>query len=130
MDISTLLDRFVGLIKYDIKFKKIDVINAYPSVVKPTRLNKICVAVGLGELNLHASQIDCPAIAGDVSVFVDIFIPFKMDRRNMDTIFTDICDILSRSYNVISVSASGITADERIQAIVLKSKFTINDQYF
>lgn len=130
MDISSLVTRVVGLIKYDNKFKKIDVIKAYPSVVKPTRFNKTCVAVGLSEINLHPSQIDCPAIAGEISVFVDIFIPFKMDCSGIGDIFTDICDILSRSYNVMSVSASEITADERIQAIVLKSKFTINDQYF
>lgn len=128
MDINSLLSRVVGLIKYDGKFSKISVIQAYPSVVKSTRLNKICVAVGISGVNLHPSQIDSPARAGEVSVFVDIFIPFKMDGIHASDVFIDICDILSRSYNVMSVSASRLAVDECIQASVLKTSFTIYDQ--
>lgn len=43
-------------------------------------------------------------------------------------VFIDICDILSRSYNVMSVSASRLAVDECIQASVLKTSFTIYDQ--
>ena len=129
MTINFLLDRIDGLIKYDRRFKNIKVIRGYPTGVKPTRLDKIYVAVGISEIHLRPSQIDCPARAGDVSFFVDIFVPLKMDNKCIGNVFEDICNILN-TYYVMSVSASRVTVDERIQARVMKTCFTFNDQFF
>lgn len=129
MTINFLLNRIDGLIKYDRRFKNIKVISGYPPGVKPTRLDKIYVAIGISEIHLHPSQIDGSSRAGDVSFFVDIFVPLKMDIQCIGDVFEDICNILN-TYYTMSVSSSGVTVDERIQARVMKTCFTFNDQFF
>lgn len=128
MDINILLGDIIGLLKSDSRFKNIALVRAYPPAAKPTRLDRIYVALGIKAIDLHPAQIDCSEKAGEISVFADIFVPFKMDNCRAGEVFADICSVLS-SYNVMSVSASRLAADERIQASVLKASLTFNGRF-
>lgn len=127
MNMNHLLDSIISLLKNDGSFNDIAIVKAYPPSVKPTRLSRIYIALGISEINMHSCSIDCSARAGEVSVFADIFIPFKMDNSCACEVFTKICNALS-IYNILSVSASRLTADEQVQASVLKTKITFNDE--
>lgn len=127
MMIDTIIDQLIDVIKKDKYFDNIRVINAYPFKTKPTRITKAYVALGIYEINMKSYNIDDSQRRGEVSVFADIFVPVHSDNGYISEIFMHLCDAL-KCFNVLSVSASGITADSDIQAVVMKTVITFDDE--
>lgn len=127
MRLDTILDELIRLIKSDDYFDNIKVIKAYPSDVKPTRLNSPYIAVGLGEVDMHSSSIDSAQRSGQISVFADVYVSGREDGAIIYDIFTRLCKVLS-CFNVLSIKADRTQYDTYTQANVLKGVITFDDE--
>lgn len=127
MRLDTVLDELIRIIKGDTYFDHIKVIKAYPSDVKPTRLNCPYVAIGLSEIDMHSSSIDSSKRSGMISVFADIYVSGRCDGAIIYDIFTRLCEVLS-CFNVLSIKAEHAQYDTYTQANVLKGVITFDDE--
>jgi hypothetical protein len=127
MNINSLLDDMLEKINANSFFDDMKIIKAYPCSVKPTRLNNVYISLGINKIDIKPYEIDDVNKAGEVSVFADIFVPIRMDNACMSEIFSRLCTVLEE-YNVIGISADRITADNDIQAYVLKTSITFSDE--
>ena len=127
MRLDTVLDKLIGIIKGDVYFDNIKVIRAYPSDIKPTRLNCPYIALGLSEIDMSSSSIDSMQRSGMISVFADIYVSGRNDGAVIYDIFTRLCEMLSR-FNVLSIKAERTQYDTYTQANVLKSVITFDDE--
>ncbi len=127
MKIENIIDRLIEVISADDYFEDIKIIKAYPCTIAPSRIAAETVALGFDEIRLSSSSVDDSIREGDISVFVDIFIPIKTENSRACDIFSRICRCLY-IYNILSVSAQRITVDVNTSAYVLKTVFTFNDE--
>lgn len=127
MKIENLIDRLIEVISADDYFENIKIIKAYPCTIAPSRIAAETVALGFDEIRLSSSSVDDSSRAGDISVFIDIFIPIKTENSRACDIFSRICRCLY-VYNILSVSAQRISVDVNTSAYVLKTVFTFNDE--
>lgn len=127
MRLDTLLDELIGIIKGDTYFDNIRVIKAYPSDIKPTRLNCPYIALGLSEIDMNSSSIDSSQRSGTISVFADIYVSGRCDGAIICDVFTRLCEVLS-CFNVLSIKAGRTQYDTYTQANVLKGVITFDDE--
>lgn len=127
MRIDTIIDELTAVIREDSYFDDMKVIYSYPSAPKPSRINNVYIALGIGEINLRSDYIDDSKRMGEVQINIDIFAPLKMSGRDVAKIFTRLCSRFDR-YNVLSISASNIHIDNYIQANTLKTSVKLGDE--
>lgn len=127
MKIENIIDRLIEVISADDYFSDIKIIKAYPCTIAPSRIATETVALGFDEIRLSSASVDDSNRAGDISVFVDIFIPIKMENSRACDIFSRICRCFY-VYNILSVSAQRMEVDINTSAYVLKTVFTFNDE--
>lgn len=127
MKIENIIDRLIAVISADDYFSDIKIIKAYPCTIAPSRIATETVALGFDEIRLSSASVDDSNRAGDISVFVDIFIPIKMENSKACDIFSRICRCFY-VYNILSVSAQRMAVDINTSAYVLKTVFTFNDE--
>ncbi len=127
MKIENIIDRLIEVISADDYFSDIKIIKAYPCTIAPSRIATETVALGFDEIRLSSASVDNSNRAGDISVFVDIFIPIKMENSRACDIFSRICRCFY-VYNILSVSAQRMAVDINTSAYVLKTVFTFNDE--
>ena len=127
MKIENTIDKLIEVISADDYFNDIKIIKAYPCSIAPTRIVTETVALGFDEIRLSSASVDESGRAGDLSVFVDIFIPIKTDNSRASEIFARICKCFY-AYNILSVSAQRIAVDVNTASYVLKTVFTFNDE--
>lgn len=126
MKVQAFTNALIERVRRDSWFREMRVLYAYPDTVKPTRLSRVHIAMGIREMDLKPCFVDSTAQAGEVSVFADIYIPLKMDSALAEEVLRQLCRVLG-GYNVAGISASKLTADKYTQANVLRTVFTFND---
>lgn len=126
MRIDKITTELINAVKQNEYFNDINVIAAYPKGKKPTRLERICIAFGISEVNISSAYIDEHERTGTVTVFADIFVPLKYDCGIMPVIFSKMCESLS-GFNILSITAGRISTDSDIQAYLLKAAVTVGD---
>lgn len=127
MKIDGITESIIKRLRQDDGFKNITVTSAYPAGIKPTRLGRVCVAVGIGKISVNPVCIDDEVHGGEVTVFADIFIPLRDDCRRAQKIFARMCACLA-DFGIASISAERITADSAVEAYVLKTAVTLSDR--
>lgn len=127
MRFDYLIASIIKTLRDDHFFDNMKIIKAYPCNVKPTRLIQTCIAVGLNEVNISPCCIDDDSKVGEISVFIDIFIPIHIDNGCASEIFCKICNLLN-GYNIKSISAERAAVDAAAQAYVLKSIVTFSSE--
>lgn len=127
MRIDNIIDVITEQIRQDSYFDQIEIIYAYPKAVKPTRLDKTYIALGISDINISPAHIDADDLEGNISVFADIFVPYKKENACLSEIFTRLCSCLS-CLNLTSVSAGRIEAYADVQAYALKTVITFSDR--
>lgn len=126
-NIKSFIYEIVSVIKLDSFFDRIKFVSAYPFLVKPTQLAYPVVAVGIGNMELFSAEIDGDTRAGSVSVFVDIYVPFKHKGFDMCDIFSRICKCLE-DYCIERVSSQRVIADKLTSCYVMKNEFVFHDR--
>ncbi|MDD6728276.1 MAG: hypothetical protein PUE08_03535 [Eubacteriales bacterium] len=127
LNIKTLLDDFVTMVRESGELEGVKLISAYPFTARPTMLKENLVAVGISDISLNACHIGFRESAGDVKIFADIFVPLEEDSRQASKIFTKLC-IALKSMNITAISAERIVASKEAGAYVMKTEFTFRDE--
>lgn len=125
--IDNMLDSVISMLKENDYFSDIKVIKAYPCSAAPTRLAAETVAVGFDEINFSSSSVDESIRDGEVTIFIDIFVPLKANNARAIDIFTEICRCFN-SFNILSVRCERMAVDVSTAAYVLKTAFTFNNE--
>lgn len=125
LKLEGFLENLVNTLKDDEFFLDIRIINAFPRINAPVRLSRETVAVGFSEIKLDSVSVDEDNCAGDVCVFVDIFIPLKYETERLNEIFTRICRCFFE-FNILSISADKTVVDGGTASYVMKTKFNFN----
>ncbi len=127
MMLESLIDNLKNVIKQNPFFESIGVIHAFPAAIKPTRLKNEMIALGIEKIELSSCEIDSSTRAGEISVFADIFVPFRYGGARAGLVFDKLCRCFF-DYNVLSIAASRLAVDEAAGAYVLKCVFTFKDK--
>lgn len=127
LNIKTLLDDFVSVLRKDEYFKEIKITQAYPFSVKPTALKDSIIAVGCSDISMNNCHIGFRETAGDVGLFADIFVPMKYGSAKVTEIFTRLCLVL-KEMNIISIQAQRIYADSETMAYVMKTQLNFRGE--
>lgn len=125
MKIENVLDDIIRTIQADEYFSDIRVIKAYPCSVAPTRLADETVVIGFDEIRFSSMCVDESGREGDIAVFIDIFVPVKMNSSRASDILSRLCRCFG-NYNVLSVCAERLTVDLNTAAYQLRTAFTFN----
>lgn len=125
--IDSVLDTLISTIKADDYFSDIRVIKAYPCSAAPTRLAKETVAIGFDEISFSSMSIDENAREGEVTAFIDIFIPLKINNSRAVDIFSRLCRCFN-SFNILSVRCERMNVDVNTASYVLKTAFTFHNE--
>lgn len=115
------------IIKQDEFFKNIRVINAFPNVMKTTRLDAVTIAIGVNSVDIESDQIESYSRSGNISVFADIFLPTSHKVNELESIFASLCRCFN-CFNIISIRAGRTGFDPYAQAYLMKTVFTFNDE--
>lgn len=127
MRLEAFMDELICIIQSDNDFSDIRIMKAYPCTPAPSRLEKETIAVGFEEITLSSASVDEGRRAGNVCVYIDIFVPLRVDNSRLSEIFTMICRCLS-DCNVLSISADKAAVDVNTASYVMKTKFTFNGE--
>lgn len=124
---GSIVPDFIEKIKANKYFDNIQVVRAYPNVIKPTLLENAVVAVGIKEINVDESSLGESIKAGTVSLFTNIYVPYSFDKGNFEKIVFHICGIAS-DFNIVSVNVSEISVCSAAECFVMKAVFTFNNE--
>lgn len=127
LKIDSVLDDLISTIKADDYFSDIKVIKAYPCSAVTVRLAKVTVAVGFDEISFSSMSVDENTREGEVTAFIDVFIPLKMDSSVAMDIFSRICSCF-KGFNILLVRCERMSVDVNTASYVLKSAFTFNNE--
>lgn len=122
-----IITDFIELITADEYFKDIQIIRAYPGVIKPTLLKNAVVAVGMKEINVEDSSLGENVKTGTISVFANIYVPYSFDKSKFEKIVFRICRNVAE-FNIVAVKISEITVNSASECFVMKVVFTFNDE--
>ena len=122
-----ILTDFMDILEADEFFKNARITRAYPDTVKPTRLKKATVAVGIKNIEVDESSVGQSVKSGSYSIFADIFVPYTYDKQSFERIVFRICADISE-LNLVAIEVSGISADPTAECYMMKSVFTFNDE--
>lgn len=126
-NIESFVNRLAKGIKQELSEKKVDIINAYPSSLKPTVLTSPVIAIGLESAKLIPDSIDEERASGEICVFADIFIPAGMKSTIAIDIFNSVCKVAG-VFGIVSVSAERLSYDKLLSAYVMKTSYKFNDE--
>lgn len=127
MRLDNIIDILAEKIRQDSYFDQTEITYAYPQAVKPTRLEKPYIALGIGDINMSPAYIDAEDFQGSISVFADIFVPYKRGSACIPEMFTRLCGCFG-CLNLTSISAGRIESDPNVQAYALKTVITFSDR--
>lgn len=126
-NLDNLLHQFTDTIKKNSYFENMKIVTAYPCEISPSRLSKVVIAVGISGADFFARGAGEEDVSGNIEVFADIFVPWRMKDNRTEEIFTHICEI-SVQCGAVSIKADRIMSDKATGCYVLKSVFTFNDE--
>lgn len=125
--LDDFLNLFINEMKSNSDLKGTKIIRAYPCTLAPAQPLQAVVAAGIAESALSPEGAGEENLSGSVSVFADIFSPWKAGTENISDILTYICESAVKC-GAVSVKAERITSDKITGCYVLKSVFTFNGE--
>lgn len=127
MRLDNAIEEVEALLRNSTELQNAKIITAFPDSIKPTRLEKILVAVGMNELELASSELESSNRAGQLSIFADIFVPTSLGCSALLSTLTGICRALD-AYCVVSIKAEKPYYSKDVQATVLETIITFSDR--
>lgn len=125
MRFNTLLNELILLIKNDSYFKDIKVKYSYPSRVKPTRLSRSYITLGINSAEIIPAYVDSDDKTASITVFADIFVPEKSGSEKNSEIFMNLCRVFMNT-GITGISAGRISYDKNVQAFLLETSISFN----
>ena len=125
--LDNAVDKIKELLKSSSALSDAAIITVFPDRLKPTRLEKILVAVGIDELNLAPASLESSTKAGQLSIFADIFVPSSFGGGALLGTLSEICRALDDCC-IVSIKAEKPFYNKDMQAVVLKTVITFSDR--
>lgn len=127
MYLTNEIDALISQLNTNSYFDEIKIIKAFPYTDKPTRLNKIVVAVSPSKINAENISTGGECLYGEYSIDFDIFIPVNKGTP-VDTSVIEqlICTVAVCCPKAVSVSE--ITANNNIFCYTAKCTFTFSGE--
>ncbi|MCH5314983.1 MAG: hypothetical protein J1E81_03635 [Eubacterium sp.] len=127
MRLDNAVSEIEALLKNSSELSDAKIITAFPDAIKPTRLDKALVAIGISELDIAPSELESSNRAGNLSIFADIFVPSSLGSTAPLNTLVSVCKALD-AYCIVSIKADKPYYSREVQAVVLKTVITFSDR--